>query len=138
MKDRGLLERIEAFEFDEGPAALTFTKRLARENGWNVAFAERVIAEYKRFVYLALVAGHPVTPSDEVDQAWHLHMLYTRSYFDRFCGGVLGRQHAHGLAEDRRRGDTRRTGALRRRTAASCPPQSATTTLEANVWHRGA
>ena len=96
MKDRGLYERIVAFVIDEGPAALTFTKRLARENGWSLSFAERVVGEYKRFVYLAMVTGHPVTPSDEVDQAWHLHMLYTRSYFDRLCGEVLGRQLAHG------------------------------------------
>jgi hypothetical protein len=96
MKDKGLYEKILAFEIDEGPAALSFSKRLSRENGWSIAFAERVVGEYKRFVYLAMVADHAVTPSDEVDQAWHLHMLYTRSYFDRLCGDVLGRQLAHG------------------------------------------
>jgi hypothetical protein len=70
--------------------------RLARENGWTPTFAERVIEEYKRFVYLAMVAGHPVTPSDEVDQAWHLHMLYTESYFDRLCDELLGKKLSHG------------------------------------------
>ena len=96
MKDKGLYKRIEGFDIDEGPANLTFSKRLARENGWTLSFAESVVTEYKRFVYLAMVAGHPVTPSDEVDQAWHLHMLYTGSYFNRFCGNVLGRTLAHG------------------------------------------
>lgn len=40
-------------------------------------------------MYLAVRANHPVTPSDEVDQAWHLHLTYSRSYWDEFCGAVL-------------------------------------------------
>jgi uncharacterized protein (TIGR04222 family) len=70
--------------------------RLARENGWELAFARRVVDEYKRFVYLAMTAGHEVTPSDEVDQAWHLHLTYTRSYWDELCGKTLGRPLHHG------------------------------------------
>src|SRR4029453_18794520 len=90
-----LLIRIQAFSFDEGECALPFADRLARENQWSDMHAERVIREYKRFIFLAMVAGHPVTPSDEVDQVWHLHLLYTRSYWERFCGGVLGRPLHH-------------------------------------------
>ena len=55
-----------------------------------------MISEYRRFVFLALAAGHPVTPSDQVDQAWHLHLLYTNSYWNRFCGETLGRRLHHG------------------------------------------
>lgn len=91
-----LAARIESFDIDGGPAQLTFAKRLARENGWSVDYAERVIREYKRFAYLCMAAGHPCTPSDEVDQAWHLHMLYSESYWDRFCGEVLGKPLKHG------------------------------------------
>ncbi len=93
--DRELWRAIEAFDFDGGPAALTFEARLARENGWTRQFASRVVGEYRRFVYLAAKAGHPVTPSDEVDQAWHLHMTYTRSYWDRLCGEVLRKPLHH-------------------------------------------
>ena len=69
---------------------------MAWENGWSRRLADRAIEEYKRFMFLAVVAGHPVTPSDQVDQVWHLHLLYTRSYWDRFCGEVLGRPVHHG------------------------------------------
>ena len=69
-----LWQRIEAFRLGDPAAPLTFTRRLARENGWTQAFARRVVAEYKRFCYLAARAGHPVTPSDQADQAWHLHL----------------------------------------------------------------
>ena len=52
--------------------------------------------EYRRFLYLAVRAGHPVTPSDAVDQAWHLHLCYTRSYWEELCGEVLGQPLHHG------------------------------------------
>ncbi|WP_404339725.1 glycine-rich domain-containing protein [Sphingomonas sp. MMS12-HWE2-04] len=86
------------FHYTIGPqdAALPFAERLARENGWTRGQAEQVIEEYKRFCFLAVTAGHPVTPSDQVDQAWHLHLTYSRDYWDRFCPDVLGRPLHHG------------------------------------------
>ena len=91
-----LWQRIAAFEFDPVDAALPFSRRLARDNGWSDAFAQRAVEEYRRFVFLAMVAGHPVTPSDEVDQVWHLHLCYTRSYWEDLCGEVLPRPLHHG------------------------------------------
>jgi len=81
---------------DPPSSALTFAARLARENGWTLTQAERVVVEYKRFLYLAAVAGHPVTPSEAVDQAWHLHLCYTRSYWQDLCGQTLGFALHHG------------------------------------------
>jgi hypothetical protein len=43
-----------------------------------------------------MTTGHSVTPSDAVDQAWHLHLLYTRNYWEDFCGGVLKCPFHHG------------------------------------------
>jgi hypothetical protein len=85
------------FHYSIGPedAALHFPDRLARENGWSRTKADRVIGEYKRFCFLAATAGHEVTPSDAVDQAWHLHLTYTRDYWERFCPDVLGRPLHH-------------------------------------------
>lgn len=79
-----------------GPAdaALSFTDRLARENGWSPAHGARVVEEYRRFCFLAATATHQVTPSDAVDQAWHLHLTYTRDYWERFCP-LLGRPLHH-------------------------------------------
>ena len=91
-----LYRRIQGFEFDDREAAFPFHARLARENGWSEGYTARVISEYRRFVFLALTAGHPVTPSDQVDQAWHLHLLFTNSYWNRFCGETLGRRLHHG------------------------------------------
>ncbi|BCU77119.1 hypothetical protein [Luteolibacter sp. LG18] len=85
-----LWSRLEAFGLDEPDASLPFTARLAREQGWTHAETARVVREYKRFLFLAAVAGHPVSPSEPVDHAWHLHLLYTRSYWQRLCREVLG------------------------------------------------
>lgn len=90
---------LVAYEVGPADAALSFTQRLARENGWSEAHANRVVGEYKRFCYLAMRAGHPVTPSPAVDQAWHLHLTYTRDYWERFCGEVLGKPLHHGPTE---------------------------------------
>ena len=94
--DDPLWVRIRDFRLDDPSVRFTFSKRQARENGWSLDFARRAIEEYKRFCYLGMRAGHPVTPSEEVDQAWHLHLLYTSSYWDEFCGQGLNRPFHHG------------------------------------------
>ncbi|MBL1178666.1 glycine-rich domain-containing protein [Pantanalinema sp. GBBB05] len=84
-----LYEQIQAFSLDQPNVQLSFSKRLARDNGWSLQHARQAIEEYKKFTFLAVVAGHPVTPSDQVDQVWHLHLTYTRSYWEEFCSKVL-------------------------------------------------
>lgn len=91
-----LWQALAAYEIGPSDASLTFAQRLARENRWDAPFAESVILEYKRFCYLARTAGHDVTPSDAVDQAWHLHLTYSRDYWERFCPDVLGAPLHHG------------------------------------------
>lgn len=85
-----LWNRLQAFELDEPDSSLPFTSRLAREQGWAHAEAARAVVEYKRFLFLAAVAGHPVSPPEAVDHVWHLHLLYTRSYWERLCKEILG------------------------------------------------
>lgn len=91
-----LWQRIAEHRIGPAEASLTFAARLARENRWSLAQAERVIGEYRRFCYLAMTAGHDVTPSDAVDQAWHLHLTYSRDYWQVFCPEVLRAELHHG------------------------------------------
>lgn len=90
-----LYKRIQAFEVDEEGIQLTFPMRLARENAWPVDYAHRVVEEYKKFAFLWIMTDHPVTPSDQVDQVWHLHLTYTHSYWERFCAQVLQASFHH-------------------------------------------
>ena len=84
-----LYQSIQAFSLDAADVNLPLSQRLARENCWTLEYAQRVIEEYKKFVFLAVVADHPVSPSEQVDQVWHLHLLYTHSYWEEFCPQVL-------------------------------------------------
>lgn len=88
----------EASDFGENNISegLSFSQRLARENGWSLADARVRIDEYRRFLYLAARAGHPVTPSDCVDQVWHQHLVYTENYWVDLCGEVLPAPLHHG------------------------------------------
>lgn len=91
-------------------AAVTFTEKLARERGWSRQKAEDVMGEYRRFLYLAATGQAPVSPSGSVDKAWHLHLTYSRHYWNVLCGEVLGRPLHHdpssgGAAEDARHQD---------------------------------
>jgi hypothetical protein len=96
LADHPVWNALLSYKIGPADAAFSFSARLARDNGWTVEIAERVISEYKRFCFLAVTVDHPVTPSDAVDQAWHLHLTYTRDYWERFCPDVLRRPLHHG------------------------------------------
>lgn len=96
MTNAALWARLTAFEVDDDGVDFPFSARLARENGWTRGFAKRAVGEYKRFVYLAMVSPCDVTPSNIVDQVWHLHLTYTRSYWHEMCRDILGHPLHHG------------------------------------------
>lgn len=89
-------QKVKTFELDDPESAFTFTDRLARENRWEIEFSVRVILEYKKFMFLLCIADHPLTPSDQIDQAWHLHLIYTHSYWIEFCQNTLAKNIHHG------------------------------------------
>jgi hypothetical protein len=84
ITDQKLYRELMALRLDDG-----FVPRLLRESGWSITTCHRVIEEYKRFLFLHRTATHRVVPSKMVDRVWHLHLLYTRSYWDELCGGIL-------------------------------------------------
>lgn len=106
-----LWEKLSDFSLDNPEASFSFTDRLARENGWSVEFSKRVVDEYKKFIYMSVVSGKALTPSDEVDQAWHLHLVYSYSYWVEMCENILGGFRLHhgptkgGMTEKKRYDD---------------------------------
>ncbi|GEM_PF-567281 len=93
---RDLWQRLANFNVDDTSACFPLSARLAREQGWSRAFAQRVVEEYKKFLFLGCISSHQISPSKAVDAAWHLHMIYTRSYWDELCATVLQRPFHHG------------------------------------------
>ena len=106
-----LWERLRHFSFDEGNGPRTFAQRLALEQGWSAAFTARAIEEYRRFLLLFALSENGaadapadpprvrIVPSAVVDKVWHLHLLYTRSYWGTLCGEILGRPLHHRPAD---------------------------------------
>ena len=102
-RETTLCNKIGSHPLDGTAGDGRFVARLAHENGWSRSHADRVVAEYRRFLFLAVAAGHEVSPSDAVDQAWHQHLCNTRDYWERFCPQVLGRPLHHEPGGDARR-----------------------------------
>lgn len=75
-----------------------FTLRLMKEEGWDYTHSVRVVAEYRRFLYLAALGE--VSPPPDVDAAWHLHLTYTRAYWTGLCTRTLGCALDHHPATD--------------------------------------
>jgi hypothetical protein len=91
-----LLEALDSFRIDDAEQPeWSFVRRLAREHRWTQRYADRVIIEYKRFLALTVLANHVVCPSEQIDQAWHLHLVYTHSYWKRLCKDVLHKELHH-------------------------------------------
>ncbi|MFN5593735.1 MAG: glycine-rich domain-containing protein [Aphanizomenon sp.] len=94
-EQQNLYVQICQFELDQPSAYLPFSAKLAWEYQWTGIYTYRAIQEYKKFVFLVMVAGQTLSPSTTVDRVWHFHLLYTQSYWDKFCGEVLNRPLHH-------------------------------------------
>jgi len=90
MQDKTLWQRIEKYKFPVG-----FDLKLKEEFGAKPLQIRKLAKEYLRFVYLAQVSRLEATPSQEVDRVWHLHLSYTRDYWDNFCPNVLQKPFHH-------------------------------------------
>ncbi|MFA0962672.1 hypothetical protein AB9P05_12795 [Roseivirga sp. BDSF3-8] len=95
-KEQAFWQKVKRFPLDEAGAAFPFSARLAKENGWTAEYTLRAMLEYKRFIFLICHTGSTCAPSDPVDQVWHLHLLYTRSYWIDFCRHTLQQDIHHG------------------------------------------
>jgi len=107
LTQRRRWQRLMEWSLDPPAGTLGFAAKLARDNRWGLRYAERVEADYRRFVFLAVEAGHGVCPPEAVDRAWHQHLLETHNYWEQFCPQVLGTPLHHtpsrgGIEEQRR------------------------------------
>ncbi len=65
-----------------------FLNKLKLENSWDSTFTEGAVIDYRRFLYLVVLKKHGIIetrnatmiPSYAVDQVFHQHILYTKSY----------------------------------------------------------
>jgi hypothetical protein len=94
-QQKDLWNRIRDFAIDDPLASVKYSDKLAFNNGWSKDYAARVIEEYRKFIFLCYVLPEGASPSKPVDEAWHLHLTYTRSYWKELCKGILGKEIHH-------------------------------------------
>lgn len=87
--------KISQFNFNDEENYFKFSDRLARENNWSIDYSKKAIEEYKKFIFLCCITTTGVTPSDQVDQVWHLHLTYTNSYWIDLCKNTLEKEIHH-------------------------------------------
>ena len=86
--ERQLWARIVRHDF-EPEHRLNFTARLARDRSWTLEEARAAVNAYRCFCFLTMVSPSEMTPSEAVDEVWHQHLIYSRDYWDVWCGQVL-------------------------------------------------
>ncbi len=94
-EEKILWTKISSFRLDDENSSFKFSERLSRENGWTISFSKKAIEEYKKFIFLSCITNEGVTPSDQVDQVWHLHLTFTKSYWIDFCKNTLSKEIHH-------------------------------------------
>jgi uncharacterized protein (TIGR04222 family) len=92
---RGLWSKIQQFPLDDPNAAITFSRKLSAKQNWSTDFTERVVEEYRKFLFLCCISPNGASPSQAVDEAWHLHLTYTRSYWTDLCKNTLNKDIHH-------------------------------------------
>lgn len=86
MSPSPTLEEVDAFEV---PSFLA--ERIARIHSVPRDFAEGLIREAKRMLYLCTISKASVAPSDRVDWAWHEMIMFTKFYktYAEFIGDFI-------------------------------------------------
>ncbi|WP_034689429.1 glycine-rich domain-containing protein [Chryseobacterium hispalense] len=90
-----LWKRLQNFSLDQLNVDFPFSKKLAKEENWTDSFTAKAIEEYKKFVYLCCTLPNGASPSEVVDKVWHMHLMYTRNYWEEFCPDILQRKLHH-------------------------------------------
>lgn len=95
MQNRALFETLTTLPLDTSGARPAFLDRLCLTSGWNRPHARRIIAEYRKYLYLCAVYNEQMAPPGDIDQVWQLHLTYTQSYWEELCMKILGRPLHH-------------------------------------------
>ncbi|MCB1391329.1 MAG: hypothetical protein KDK12_19625 [Rhodobacteraceae bacterium] len=100
MTDEDLWSRLQADDFRLSTGA-TLASHLTASTALTASRAERVVDEYRRFLYLAASGDDVAVPSPLIDKVWHRHLQDTRAY--QAMADRIGRfvHHSPGRAPQR-------------------------------------
>lgn len=85
-KQRPSLQDVDAF-----PVPDMLIPRVSKEHGYSQKDAANLVKEAKRMLYLSVVSDQAISPSVEIDDAWHEMLMFTRFYqqFADFIGSYI-------------------------------------------------
>ncbi|MCS3796241.1 glycine-rich domain-containing protein [Niastella sp. OAS944] len=92
---RSLWSAIQQFPLNDPKAEITFSRKLSAKQNWSPSYTEQVIEEYRKFLFLCCISPNGASPSQAVDEAWHLHLTYTQSYWIELCKNTLNKDIHH-------------------------------------------
>jgi uncharacterized protein (TIGR04222 family) len=92
---RSLWSAIQQFPLNDPIAEITFSRKLSAKQNWSPSYTEQVIEEYRKFLFLCCISPNGASPSQAVDEAWHLHLTYTVSYWTDLCKNTLNKDIHH-------------------------------------------
>ncbi|NCO04625.1 MAG: hypothetical protein GW939_00585 [Candidatus Magasanikbacteria bacterium] len=78
-------------EVDAYPVPELLIPRIEKEHGYSLNMATALVREAKRMLYLSAREKTVVSPSHDVDMAWHEMLMFTRFYqeFAEFIGKFI-------------------------------------------------
>jgi hypothetical protein len=89
-EQQNLWLKVARFPLNDPDAAYPFSQKLAHTQKWSEDKTMQVIAEYKKFMFLCMTAPNGASPSEAVDECWHLHLTFTANYA-AFCQETAGK-----------------------------------------------
>jgi hypothetical protein len=89
--------KLNFLDLGQNAAFQPFLQMLGQQTGWPLPLVSQVMEEYRRFLFLALRAGHPVTPPAMIEKVWTLHMQMAKNYWEQLGSLIAERPVAQGL-----------------------------------------
>ena len=73
------------------------TKMMEQQMGTGSETAQRVIEEYKKFLFLAMRAGHQVIPPGIINEVWMMHMQNAQNYWENLGQMIAEKPVSQGI-----------------------------------------
>jgi len=72
-------------------------KMVEQQMGANAEMSARLIEEYRKFLFLAMRAGHQVIPPGTINDVWMMHMQNTQNFWENLGQMITERPVAGGV-----------------------------------------
>ena len=85
-----IIDLKQALQYIQSADLSSTEDRLTNIDNWPRKTAIQAVGDYRNYLYLRKkYSDQALTPSYEIDEAWHAHILHTREY-TKFCHELFG------------------------------------------------